>query len=95
MSTTDDSGKEPEQQTQPVAEAGCEGEVDRSVPGTVESTGFAEIRARVKRLRNEATRYAQKYADVRDYDNSRTCYAHAEAYDKVRRLIDELIGCEG
>jgi hypothetical protein len=54
MSTTDNSGQEPEQQTQPVAEAGCEGKVSRSVPGTDLRSGFAELRAWAKESMEEA-----------------------------------------
>lgn len=60
MSTIDDSGKEPEQQTQPVAEAGCEGKVDRSVQGTVAATGFAELRARAIRELEEADKAGEQ-----------------------------------
>jgi hypothetical protein len=42
MSTAENSGKEPEQQTPPMAEAGGEDKIDRSVLGTVAATGLAE-----------------------------------------------------
>ena len=47
MNAVDDSGQEPGQHTPPTIEAGCEIEIDRSVPGTVDSTGFAQLRARL------------------------------------------------
>ena len=55
MSTTDNSGQEPEQHTPPIGEAGCETKIDRSVLGTVDTTGFAELRARAIAANHEAS----------------------------------------
>ncbi len=42
MNAESNSGAEPETQTPPTGEAGCETEIDRNVLGTVAATGLAE-----------------------------------------------------
>jgi hypothetical protein len=80
MSTTDNSGKEPEQQTQPVAEAGGEGKVDRSVQGTDLRSGFAELRLRCCKRHLTAIQQGNWLA--------------AWAIQSVVQDIDDLSGCE-
>jgi hypothetical protein len=90
MSTIDDSGKEPEQQTQPVAEAGGEGKVDRSVQGTDLRSGFAELRARVTKERDEAKGYANYYFRKNLPEQREICITQEIAFDCVLKWLDAI-----
>lgn len=71
MNAVDDSGKEPGTQPKPVAEAGCEGEVDRSVPGTVVATGFAQVCASLIALSTATTKLGiafKQWCDAQEPD---------------------------
>jgi gluconate kinase len=82
MSTADDSGQEPEQQTQPVAEAGGEGKVDRSVQGTDLRSGLAEWLQEVEgALEDGAKRPLTQFEIV--------CVAVLrDNRDRLRRILD-------
>jgi hypothetical protein len=90
MNAESNSGTEPETRTPPTTEAGCEGEIDRNVLGTVASTGFAELRARCRQARRDAFKH---YYGVIFQTTSGTCESHrgrCEAFDEVIAWIDDL-----
>jgi hypothetical protein len=84
-----------EQQTTPADAAGCKSEVDRSVQGTVASTGFAELRRRA--VVGRATAEFQLWV----FEQTKTCKGSAklakrdkERFDQFIDWIDDVSGCE-
>ena len=70
-----------------MAEAGCEDKIDRNVLGTVASTGFAELRARVEETKSEARQMAVQAFKVKDDSRFRAWSdVLASAQDLLERL---------
>ena len=90
MSTADNSGQEPEQHIPPTIEAGCEIEIDRSVPGTVAATGFAELRARVFQARSEAKLTAAEHAQAGYTAREAWQAGRYWAFDEVMEWLNAL-----
>jgi len=83
MSTESNCGKEPETQTPPTGEAGCEPEISRNVLGTVASTGFAEMRFRAHAIRSSALLWR---ARSRHADDIQSQEAWSDVFEAAKRL---------
>jgi len=82
MSTESNSGAEPETQTPPTGEAGCETEIDRNVLGTVASTGLAEWLQEV-----QGTLDCSEYLDL-SMTHERFCVYLEGVRARLRRILD-------
>jgi hypothetical protein len=90
MSTIDDSGNGTEQHSPPMAEAGCEDKIDRSVQGTDLRSGFAELRARVMQAKHEA-HWKGCEAHLRmDYKENWECLGRTGAFHSVLQWLDAI-----
>jgi hypothetical protein len=93
MSTVDDSGQKPEQQTPPTDANGSPSEVDRSVQGTG-LPGFAELRSRAEKVKQRAR------AERADFKARKMKYHEGASFGEFRlavellRWLDELSRCE-
>jgi len=96
MNAESNSGAEPETQTPPTIEAGCEIEIDRNVLGTGGTTGFAELRARVMKCKSDAdARLVDLLTNNADDEDIALAVGIRSACIMFASWIDELSGCEG
>ena len=83
MSTDATNGQPPEQHSEPMAEAGCEAKIDRSVQGTVAATGFAEQRFRAHAIRSSALLWRVRARHSEDIELQE---AWSDVFTAVKRL---------